>query len=71
MRMAENLLVLKIQEGKLYLNNLELRGVGNYKVSLKPHFPGSGKAILSLKLLVEFPDNEKGNCILMGADGSL
>ena len=57
--MEENLMVLKIQEGKLYLNNLELRGVENYEVSLKSNFPGPGKAELSLKMLVKFPDNGK------------
>lgn len=41
------------------LNNLELRGVENYEVSLKSNFPRQGKAELSLKMLVKFPDNGK------------
>ena len=41
-----NFLSLEIQKGKLYLNNLELKGVAKYKIEL------------NLTLLVNFSDNK-------------
>lgn len=57
--MEENFLSLEIQKGKLYLNNLELKGVAKYKIELSSAFPGPEKAELNLTLLVNFSDNKQ------------
>lgn len=56
---GRGLMRLETKNGRLYLDGMKLRGVEHFEIKKSSAFPNKS-AELSIKLIVEYPDNMQG-----------